>query len=241
MCKRKDNLDKIKGFQQSLNFRLDYYAVPQSLRSLVDELYQGGVYEERKPTEEEMQVIDYDNVATCMNTTITELLYHNCHIISGLEDGNCTLYIHKNFISIQYETQSSDDNAKVCDFVKHVFSKIDGNDRFNVQDLYCKVLFAALDVDKTDVWNQFDKTAFPVMEEVSMINGSYVDSHQCAPYFIDLFRNINPNSEGKYDVIVSTTALCDDSLGEIREKGLGAHIDGILEESLSEITRCFTD
>ena len=66
------------------------------------------------PQEDEMQVIDYDNVATCMNTTITELLYHNCHIISGLDGGSCTVYIHKNFISIQYETQSSDDNVKVC-------------------------------------------------------------------------------------------------------------------------------
>lgn len=86
MCKRKNSLDKIKNLQRSLNFRLDFYAVPKSLRQLVDELYKGGIYEERKPTEDEMQRVDFDNVASCMNTSITELLYNNCHIIGGLSN-----------------------------------------------------------------------------------------------------------------------------------------------------------
>lgn len=242
MCKRKDNLAKIKRFQQSLNFRMDYYAVPKSLRQLVDDLYKGGVYEERKPTEDEMQIIDFDNVASCMNTSITELLYHNCHIISGLDEGKCTIFIHKNFISIQYDTTSSDDNVKVCDYVRSVFSQVVGSGRFNIQDVFCKTLFACVDISKTDVWNVFDKTAFPVMEEANMINGSYVDSHQCDSYFIDLSRNISPNTEGKYDVIVSTSALCDEGLSQLNEGGkLEQLLDGILKESLNEISRCFTE
>lgn len=242
MCKRKSNLDKIKGFQRSLNFRIDYYSIPDSIDSLVKSIFKEDIYVERKPTEEEMQIIDYDGVASCMNTTITELLYHTCRIISKKDDERCTIYIHRNFVSIQYDTKSSDENEgiypKVAEFVKTVFS----GGMFNVQDVCCRILFSCIDVAKDNVWKVFDKTAFPVMEEATMINGTYLDTHQCGSYFIDLTRNISPNESGLYDVVISTSALCNEDLDKLKEESaIASFFASITKESLMEITRCFAD
>lgn len=242
MCKRKNNLEKIKGFQISLNFRVDYYSIPGSLAPLVKSIYNGDVYVERKPTEEEMQIIDYDGVASCMNTTITELLYHPCHIIIKKDDERCTVYIHRNFMSIQYSTKSADENDYVVNKVAGFLLPVFKDDHFNVQDVCCQMIYSCLDIEKDDIWNSFDKTAFPVMEEATMINGTYVDTHQCGDYYIDLTRYINPNDSGKYDVVVKTSALCNVGLDDVKDvEGLGAFLSAIVKESVNEITRCFTE
>ncbi len=242
MCKRKNNLEKIKKFQRSLNFRVDYYSIPGSIVPLVKSIYNGDVYVERKPTEEEMQIIDYDGVASCMNTTITELLYHPCHIIIKKDDERCTVYIHRNFMSIQYNTTSSDENDDIINKVAGFLLLVFKEGHFNVQDVCCQMIYSCPDTEKDDIWNKFDKTAFPVMEEANMINGTYVDTHQCGDFYIDLTRNISPNDSGKYDVVVKTSALFNEGLDDVKdEEGLRSCLSGIVTESVNEITRCFAE
>ena len=245
MCKRKNNHHIISDLQTGANFRLDYYAIPGAIGETVALLAQkyGLVYEKRNLTELEMQIVDYESVASCLGMSLTELMWHPCHLLFDNTGGESKhiVYIHRNFISVQVNTNNSKENGDVLEFTEKVFKEIQPIEKFNVQDLYCKMSFSKLGIGKKDLWSILDKTAFPMMEDSLVINGNYVDTHKVCDFFIDLSRNLSPKDDNTYDVVVSTSALCDGfSYHKATEgKGIKALLKDIMDESIGEVTRCF--
>ena len=78
MCKRKDNLKKIKGCQTEVNFRLDYYARPGALDKLFENMPKDMDYFEYKPTEDDLQIIGYDDAEVKSGT------YQDTHQVGDL-------------------------------------------------------------------------------------------------------------------------------------------------------------
>ena len=243
MCKRKDNLEKIKGCQTEVNFRLDYFARPGSLDKLFADMPKEMDYFEYKPTEEERQIIGYDDAARCLQRSLTELLFYPCKVLKSRKGRDVTIYIHRNFVSVQAFTFSSEENKEVVDFACSILQPFLADSDINIEDISVRVTFAQLGVAQKDIWKVFDQTAFPVLDEAEVKSGTYQDTHQVGDLFIDLTRNIQAVDEGIFDGVVTTVALCsEDSLrGQANEKGLPALLTDIVGESIAEITRCFTD
>ena len=243
MCKRKDNLEKIKKFQTEVNFRLDYFARPGSLDKLFADMPKEMDYFEYKPTEEEQQIIGYDDVARCLQRSLTELLFYPCKVLKSKEGRDVTIYIHRNFVSVQTFTASSDENAEVEAFASSVLEPFLADSNINIEDISTRVTFAQLGVAQKDLWTVFDHTAFPVLDDAEVKSGTYQDTHQVGDLFIDLMRNIQTNDEGTTDGVVSTIALCSEETlrSHVGERGLKDLLSSIVSESIAEITRCFTD
>lgn len=244
MCKRKDNLEKIKKYQVEVNFRLDYYSRPGSLGKIFEKMPKDMDYNEYKPTEEELQIIGYDDAARCLQRSLTELMFYSCKVLKS-KDGNrdVTIYIHRNFVSLQTNTSSSEKNDEIIEFVKEIFQFFLNDSDFNIEDISCRVTFSAISVNKGDVWSVFDKTAFPILDDAKVISGIYQDTHHVSDFFIDLIRNISSNEDGTIDGVISSTAICAESpLRErVQEKDLGIFLSEMVSESIGEVTRCFTE
>ena len=243
MCKRKENLEKIKGCQTEVNFRLDYFARPGSLDKLFAGMPKDLDYFEYKPTEEDQQIIGYDDAARCLQRSLTELLFYPCKVLKSKEGRDITIYVHRNFVSIQTFTASSDENEEIVAYVSSILQPFLVDCDINIEDISTRVTFAQLSVHQKDLWTVFDHTAFPVLDDAEVKSGTYQDTRQVGELFIDLMRNIQANDEGTIDGVVSTIALCsEDSLrSRIAKEGLPALLAGIVSESIAEITRCFTD
>lgn len=243
MCKRKNNLEKIKGCQTEVNFRLDYFARPGSLDKIFEKMPKNMDYFEYKPTEEDQQIIGYDDVARCLQRSLTELLFYPCKVLKSREGRDITIYVHRNFVSVQTFTTSSDENAEIVDYVNSILQPFLEDGDINIEDISTRVTFAQLGVPKEDLWSVFDHTAFPVLDDAEVKSGTYQDTHQVRELFIDLMRNIQTNDKGTFDGVVSTIALCsENSLRNHAEKeGLPSLLKSIVSESISEITRCFTN
>lgn len=243
MCKRKDNLEKIKGCQTEVNFRLDYFARPGSLDKLFANMPKDMYYFEYKPTEEDQQIIGYDDVARCLQKSLTELLFYPCKVLKSKEGREITIYIHRNFVSVQTFTSSSDENAEIVAYVSSILQPFLEDCDINIEDISNRVTFAHLSVAKKDLWTVFDHTAFPVLDDAEIKSGTYQDTRQVGDLFIDLTRSIQTNDEGTIDGVVSTIALCsEDSLrNHAKEEGVPALLSSIVSVSIAEITRCFTD
>lgn len=242
MCKRKDNIEKIKGCQTEVNFRLDYFARPGAIDKVFASLPKDMDYFEYKPTEEEQQIIGYDEAARCIQRSLTELLFYPCKVLRSKEGRDITIYTHRNFVSIQTFTSSSDENNEIIAYASSILEHFLENSDINIEDISTRVSFAQLGVPQKDLWTVFDHTAFPVLDEAEVKSGTYRDTHQVGDFFIDLMRDIQTN-EGTVDGVVSTIALCsEDTIGRLVEnEGLSALLTRIVKESVSEITRCFTD
>lgn len=245
MCKskRKDNLEKIKDCQTEVNFRLDYFARPGSLDKIFASMPKDMDYFEYKPTEEDQQIIGYDDAARCLQRSLTELLFYPCKILKSKEGREVTIYIHRNFVSVQAFTTSSDENEEVLAYASSILQPFLDDSDINIEDISTRVTFAQLGVVQKDLWKVFDHTAFPVLDDAEVKSGTYQDTHQVNELFIDLMRNIQTNDEGTIDGVVSTVALCsEDSLRSyVGKNGLNALLSSIVSESIAEITRCFTD
>ncbi len=243
MCKRKQNQEKIKKYQTEVNFRLDYFARPGSLDRLFDSMPKDMEYYEYKPTEEEQQIIGYDDVASCLQKTLTELLFYTCKVLKSKEGPDITIYVHRNFVSVQTYTSSSDDNASIAEFVSGILCLFLNDSDFNIEDFSTRVTFACLGVHKNELWSVFDHTAFPVLDDAEVKNGTYQDTHQVGDFIIDLMRNIRTNDDGTIDGVVTTTALCpEESIrNQLKTVSQSKFLLNIISESISEITRCFTD
>ncbi len=243
MCKRKDNLKKIKGCQTEVNFRLDYFARPGSLDKLFASMPKDMDYFEYKPTEEDQQIIGYDDAARCLQRSLTELLFYPCKVLRSKEGREVTIYIHRNFVSVQAFTASSDENTEVVAFASSVLEPFLADSDINIEDISTRVTFAQLGVAQKDLWTVFDHTAFPVLDDAEVKSGTYQDTHQVGELFIDLMRNIQTADDGTIDGVVSTVALCsEDTLrSHVRGNGLKSLLSSIVSESIAEITRCFND
>lgn len=243
MCKVKNNIEMIGKYQRGINIRLDYYSVPGSIKKVVGLLAPGTVYENRMPTEEEMQIVDYDSVARSMDMTITELLFHPVHIMT--DDGErYTIFVHRNYVSVDFRTEGMDENATIIREAARILNCFlgEGEEGFNIQDVCCRVNLFTPEISNDTMWTILDQSAFPVMEDSKIVNGNYVDTHEVGNYYIDLLRTICPLSEGICDVAVSTTAMCDyGSLSVlIADQGLEGVLKDMLDKSVNEITRCYT-
>lgn len=243
MCKRKNNLEKIKGCQTEVNFRLDYFARPGSLSRLFAGMPKDMDYFEYKPTEEDQQIIGYDDVARCLQKSLTELLFYPCRVLKSKGGREITIYVHPNFVSIQTFTDSSDDNADIVTYVCSILQPFLDDSDINIEDISTRVTFAQLSVPQKDLWSVFDQTAFPVLDDAEVKSGTYQDTHQVGELFIDLTRNIQTNDDGAIDGVVSTVALCSEDYLRSRtaKEGLSTLLKSILSESIAEISRCFTD
>lgn len=243
MCKRKDNLERIKGCQSEINFRLDYFARPGSLDRLFANMPRDMDYFEYKPTEEDQQIIGYDDAARCLQRSLTELLFYPCKILKSKEGRDITIYIHRNFVSVQTYTTSSEENAEVIAYVSSILQPFLDDSDINVEDVSTRITFAQLGIAQKDLWTVFDHTAFPVLDDAEVRSGTYQDTHQVGELFIDLMRNIQTNEEGTIDGVVSSIALCsEDTLrSRVGTDGLPALLTSIVTESIAEITRCFAD
>lgn len=243
MCKRKDNLEKIKSCQTEVNFRLDYFARPGSLDKLIAGMPKEMDYFEYKPTEEDQQIIGYDDAARCLQRSLTELLFYPCKVLKSKEGRDVTIYIHRNFVSVLAFTSSSDENKEVVAFACSILQPFLADSDINIEDISVRVTFAQLGVAQKDIWKVFDQTAFPVLDDAEVKSGTYQDTHQLGELFIDLMRNIQSNDEGTIDGVVSTVTLCSESSlrSNVNKNGLCALLTDIVGESIAEITRCFTD
>lgn len=243
MCKRKDNLEKIKGYQTEINFRLDFFARPGSFGNIFQNMPKDMDYYEYKPTEEDQQIIGYDDAARCLQRSLTELLFYPCKVLKSKKGREVTIYIHRNFVSIQTFTSSSDENKEIVDYVSLILESFLDNNDINIEDISARVTFAKLSVAQEDLWTVFDHTAFSVLDDAEVKSGTYQDTHQVGDLFIDLMRNIQTNDEGTIDGVVSTIALCseDNLRSGVKKEGLSAFLSDIVSESIAEITRCFTD
>ena len=243
MCKRKDNFEKIKSCQTEVNFRVDYFARPGSLDKLFASMPKDMDYFEYKPTEEDQQIIGFDDAARCLQRSLTELLFYPCKILKSKEGREITIYIHRNFVSIQTFTSSLEENAEIVDFASGVLQPFLDDSDINVEDISTRITFAQLNVAQNDLWNVFDQTAFPIFDDADVKSGTYQDTRQVGDLYIDLRREIQSNDEGTIDGVVSTIALCsEDTLRrEANEKGLSHLLSDIVAESVGEITRCFAE
>lgn len=243
MCKRKDNFEKIKGCQTEVNFRLDYFARPGSLDRLFKKMPKDMDYFEYKPTEEDQQIIGYDEVARCLQRSLTELLFYPCKVLKSKGGREVTIYIHRNFVSVQTFTSSSDENEEIVPFASSILKPFLDDSDINIEDISTRVTFTQLGVAQKELWSVFDHTAFPVLDDAEVKSGTYQDTHQVRELFIDLVRNIQTNDEGTIDGVVSTVAMClEDSLRSgVEKEGLNAFLFSIVSESIAEITRCFTN
>lgn len=243
MCKRKNNLEKIKGYQTEVNFRLDYYARPGSLETVFVDLPKDMDYFEYKPTEEEQQIIGYDDAARCLQQSLTELLFHSCKVLKSKKGREMTIYIHRNFVSVQTFTSSSDENEEIVAGVSSILKPFLDDRDINIEDISTRVTFARLSVKPKDLWTVFDHTAFPVLDDAEVKSGTYQDTHLVGEFFIDLRRSVQANDDETIDGVVTTVALClENSLRSGVEKdGLRAHLLRTVNESIAEISRCFTE
>ena len=243
MCKRKDNLEKIKTCQTEVNFRLDFFARPGSLDRVFAMMPKDMDYFEYKPTEEDQQIIWFDDVASCLRVTLTDLLYDPCKVLKSKDTDDLTIYIHRNFVSVQRFTSSSDENEEIASFVSDILQPFLDDSDFNVEDISSRVTFAQLDVKPDIIWNVFDHTAFPVLEDMGVLSGSYQDTRQIDGLFFDLTRDIQTNEEKTIDGVVTAKAFCkeEDLRDRIGEKGLKDVLSDFIAESIGEITRCFTE
>lgn len=243
MCKVKNNTEKIGKYQRGINVRFDYYSVPGSIKKVVGLLALGKIYENRKPTEEEMQIIDYDSVASSMDMTITELLFHAVHIMCDNGE-KYTIFVHRNYVSVDFKTEGMDGNNAIVEKAAKILNHFlgEGEEGFNIQDICCRVNLFTPEINNSTIWTILDQSAFPVMEDSKVVNGNYVDTHEVENYYIDLLRNIRPSGVGISDVVVSTTAMCNfEKLTDmIKERGLDGVLKDMLDKSINEITRCYT-
>lgn len=243
MCKVKNNTEKIGKYQRGINIRFDYYSVPGSVTKVVGILAPGTNYENRKPTEEKMQIVDYDSVASSMDMTITELLFHAVHIMT-CDGGRYTIFVHRNYVSVDFRTEGMDGNAAIIKGAAKILYHFlgEGEEGFNIQDVCCRVNLFTPEISNDTIWTVLDQSAFPVMEGSKVVNGNYVDTYEVENYYIDLLRNIRPSAAEKNDVVVSTTAMCDyEKLAAmIAEQGLEGVLKDMLDKSVNEITRCYT-
>ena len=243
MCKRKDNIEKIKDCQTEVNFRLDYFARPGSLDKIFANMPKDMDYFEYKPTEEDQQIIGYDDAARCLQRSLTELLFYPCKVLKSKEGRDVTIYIHRNFVSVQTFTLSADENEEIIAYVSSILMPFLDDSDINIEDISTRVTYAKLSVSQKDLWTVFDHTAFPVLDDAEVKSGTYQDTHQVGELFIDLMRNIQTNDEGTIDSVVSTIALCSEEslLNGVKGDGLNVFLSKIVSESIAEITRCFTD
>lgn len=243
MCKRKNIIEKIKGLQKEVNFRLDYFARPGALDKLFEKMPKDMEYFEYKPTEEEQQIIGFDDVASCLQKSLTELLFYSCKVLRSRDERDVTIYIHRNFVSVQTFTSSSDENEEVLTFVVGILQPFLEDSDINIEDISCRITFSKLDVKPADIWTVFDRSAFPVLDNVEVISGIYQDTHQVDNLFIDLIRNIQTNDNKNIDGVVSATALFSEEQLRIaiNKDGLKKTLNYIVDESIGEITRCFTE
>lgn len=242
MCKVKNNINKIGKYQRDINFRFDYYSVPGSIDTVVKLLAPGTNYECRRLTEEELQVVDYDSVASSMDITITELLFHSVFIMTD-NDKRYTIFVHRNYVSVDFWTEGMDGNSVIVSETANILRRFLGEvEGFNIQDVYCRVKLSLPEINNDIIWTILDKSAFPVIENSKVINSNYVDTFEVENYYIDLLRNIQHSGETS-DVVVTTTTIgdCEKILYMVKEQGLESVLNDILDKSVDEITRCFSD
>ena len=134
MCKRKNSLGKIGGYQKEVNFRLDFFARPGSLDKIIAKMPDNLEYMEYKLTEEERQIVGYDDVASVLQISLTELMQSPCQVMYRKEQKNVMIYIHPNFVAVQTYTEDISSNDEIVKNVSAILKMFVDGEGLNIEN-----------------------------------------------------------------------------------------------------------
>lgn len=238
MCKIKEYKDATNKYLNSILLRLDTYLLPDDIEKVLYDLR-----DKSKGTPSEIpfddineQIIDIDSVAELHNAYINTILdTKKIYTLKNTDFNGVELNIYLNKFFIAFEISKNDQNIE--DAVNAIRNSFLNTYNMSIDFGYLRLSYSNVDIDNNNLWNVFDKSAFPVMDGAQS-NGFYVDTVSDNNIDLDLIRSISPSSEyaGSSNVNIQTKAIFQTkSTAETSDKVLDA-----VSFSKREATRCFT-
>lgn len=225
----------MKAMCQGIVFRLDFYSTDIAIDKLTEICVQNRLsLLQRKLREDEMQTVDIDGCATSTGRSLNELMMQQCTIIDKetASYNRYRIYICRNFMAITAKSIANKD--ELLQFVEMEFSAIASIAGISPLFMNCISQHTGQGLLEDNVWQKFDKTAFPVMGEP--FNGRYEDSYVVDSVNRLLIREIGPVDESyqSYDVIITAIAI-----SEIKNTLQNGVVTELTNAVLDETTRCF--
>ena len=246
MCKIKEYTPRMLEACDRVSFRLDFYSSPKfasDYTQMVYGKYERDDYARRELTDAEKLTVDVDSAAETFGMNIGDLIERKNFIFRGLK-------VDKQIV-----------NLYISPF--YLFASLDNIGKFDIEEL--SRLFANLNIDgmldqqalqnitvmtshkvagetEENVFDVLDRSAFPIMDDVMLTNGRYVDTHDYEKCSIDLLRIIRKGDiDGmpRVEVSLQTRAVPAENLEIDEEPGVAGQLSEMLSRSIEEVTRCF--
>lgn len=245
MCKIKDYTDEMRDVCEQISFRLDFYSIPgftTTYTQKINEIFQKEEYAHRELTDEEKLNVDIDSAAESFGMNIGDIIERKNYIFKGLlvKEYKVNLYISPFYVYVSLDY--FDNNKNILNIVFD-FLNIDGIlSRQELQNITVMTKHKVAAEDEDRIFKMLDRSAFPIMDDTTLANGRYIDTHSYTQFTIDLLRIIR---KGEFDgmprveVSLQTRAIPTENLEINLEGGIGTLLVQMFESSLAEITRCF--
>lgn len=245
MCKIKDYTDEMRDVCEQISFRLDFYSIPgftTTYTQKINEIFQKEEYAYRELTDEEKLNVDIDSAAESFGMNIGDIIERKNYIFRGLlvKEYKVNLYISPFYVYVSLDY--FDNNKNILNIVFD-FLNIDGIlSRQELQNITVMTKHKVAAEDEDRIFKMLDRSAFPIMDDTTLANGRYIDTHSYTQFTIDLLRIIR---KGEFDgmprveVSLQTRAIPTENLEINLEGGIGTLLVQMFESSLAEITRCF--
>ena len=229
-----------------MSLRLDFYSSPKFASDYTQRVY--GKYERddyahRELTDAEKLMVDVDSAAKTFGMNIGDLIERKNFIFRDLKVDKQIVNL---YISPLYLFASLDNTGKFdIDGLSCLFANLNIDDMLDQQALQnITVMTAHMVAGETEdsVFDVLDRSAFPIMDDVMLTNGRYVDTHDYERCSIDLLRIIRKGEiDGmpRVEVSLLTRAVPAENLEIDENTGVGGQLSELLRRSVDEVTRCF--
>lgn len=246
MCKIKDYTHAMKAVCEQISFRLDFYSIPgfaATYTQKIDEAFKKSEYANRELTDEEKLTVDVDSAAETFGMNIGDILEKKNFIFKGLQvkEYKVNLYISPFYVyaSLGY---LDDYNVDILKIVLGIINIEGILSRQELQNITVMTKHKVAAENEDGIFMVLDRSAFPIMDDTTLANGRYIDTHSYEQFTIDLLRIIRKgeiDSMPRVEVCLQTRAVPAENLEIDSEDGIGLLLEQMLEKSLAEITRCF--
>lgn len=237
MCRIKEYKEEMNKYLTSMVLRLDTYLLPDDIESVLHSLRDKsrGIPSEILFDDINEQIFDIDSVAELHNAYINTILdTKKIYTLKNANFNGIELDIFLNKFFIAFEISKNDQNVE--DAINAIGGAFLKSYDMPIDFCYLRLNYSKIGIGNDNLWNVFDKSAFPVMDG-AQYNGLYVDTVSYNDIDLDLIRSISSSSEdaGSSNVNIQTKAI-------FQTKSTADTSDKVLEVvsfSKREATRCF--
>lgn len=240
MCVLKEYNNSMKEYAIGLVIRIDIYSMPSAYGNLIDLFKEDATdFVVRKLRDDEMITIDIDSCSDVTGRSLNELMAETCYILTlSTEHITYRVYVHPNFVAFAFKDISS--KNYLMQFLHENSQRCRNFNGINTLDVSIILQHCALNINVETLWQTFDKTAFPIMDEDSY-NGQYIDSSTKGDIHCDLHRTISPSpdNESNYDIVITAIAFADISSNYYDENQSHSISEELINVVFDETTKCF--